>query len=635
VSFLDISTEPDTTLQPIAHHDYDNTILPDQANDTVNMNLPDHTNDTVNMNLPINSNSSDNSSLPDDFTNNNRPNNPVNSTMDQQIITPHERPRSLVERIQQEEEERTMRRVRRLERYEREHPPIEITPMDNVLDQLIAHVDLAIFDKPVPTMLNTPENSPNNRKKRLNEEPEVEIIQVIEADVELGKFEEMKGPPTPVQDEPMLVATEDTVKETVNLPYDEPADIDELLDGEIVSDPELNILEDDEDEEIDDELNHIQQDMTVRPPCWFTLPDVSTVAPTPHVALGSIYLPRDAIPTNPRHSQSEQLHRVATRRQEGERRQVKGTKIILAEHFRSKYEQNARYCRICSEVEHRDLHPMPTYHKHYSDLQSRLNVELNHNGEYHCGNCRQHRHNYRAGTRFPVLLTSSILAKWRDGKDANGEEYEGDRLHFDSISIPGARFEDLRRAIVAEYGLSEIPLDVLLVAGLNDVSSPATLQECILDLHLLREEVLRIPGSTFTAARLPYPPSLVAYERQRPGPYHINRLNKLSDLNGEIFKLNNLPHQHLPTQYAPNFTTWGSRTTRVDEEEPRQLRQGFVGHRRRAWREARPGDQLHLADHVRRRMGKAVNRFFMAIYGMLEDRGPRPDQARRRQLNVQ
>jgi hypothetical protein len=261
-------------------------------------------------------------------------------------------------------------------------------------------------------------------------------------------------------------------------------------------------------------------------------------------------------------------------------------------------------------------------------MRYRSTAIIDFNGDYNCENCAIGYHAVRWGVRYPLLCTSSILANWRRGIDVE-EEYEGDPLHLDSISIPGARIANLRRAFVAEYGRASQPVDLLLCAGLNDVSSGASIRSIARELELFRQVVQQIPGSTFAACRLPYPPSMARIGRERPGPYHINRLPTLSQVNDYIYEMNNRPDQSMATHLAPSFQTWGCRARRANPEQPRRIREGMVGHREHDWREQHPGDQLHLADSVRLRMGRSVIRYFQAIYGILPDRGPRPDQQRR------
>ena len=58
--------------------------------------------------------------------------------------------------------------------------------------------------------------------------------------------------------------------------------------------------------------------------------------------------------------------------------------------------------------------------------------------------------------------------------------------HRDYVTIPGAKIVHLHKAFMSEYGTVTIGMDIVLVAGLNDVARGHTrnyIMQCITDLR--------------------------------------------------------------------------------------------------------------------------------------------------------
>ena len=70
------------------------------------------------------------------------------------------------------------------------------------------------------------------------------------------------------------------------------------------------------------------------------------------------------------------------------------------------------------------------------------------------------------------------------------------------------------------------------------------------------------------------------------------------------------------TKCAPRFHTWGLRAPASIHGERHRSLGTLAQHRRSQWREPSSLDQVHLNNDVRLRMGKAVVRYFNAIYGL-------------------
>ena len=79
--------------------------------------------------------------------------------------------------------------------------------------------------------------------------------------------------------------------------------------------------------------------------------------------------------------------------------------------------------------------------------------------------------------------------------------------------------KDLHHAFLAKYGNVHGPIDVLLVAGLNDELKGATVQQIMQDIEDFKESVMSLcildeTWSSFAIATLPFPPKLVKFDAE-------------------------------------------------------------------------------------------------------------------------
>ena len=67
-------------------------------------------------------------------------------------------------------------------------------------------------------------------------------------------------------------------------------------------------------------------------------------------------------------------------------------------------------------------------------------------------------------------MSTSTLHMWFAPPGADGVLYKGDTAHRDYMTIPWAKIVHLHESFMAEYGTVTIGMDIVLVAGLNDVA---------------------------------------------------------------------------------------------------------------------------------------------------------------------
>lgn len=319
---------------------------------------------------------------------------------------------------------------------------------------------------------------------------------------------------------------------------------------------------------------------------------------------------------------NEQMKAISMRRKDTETKFLRAGKNDGYKSDRGRNYHLKRYCRICSEHSS-DIYKMkkPICHTHNSSLDYRINAPVDTNGNFHCITCKNTPHSHKSGRRYSVLVSSSTMDNWQGRRDLNN--YAGDDIHLDFITIPGGTIQILTHAFLAEYGKTHRPVDVLLVSGLNDVLRGRSVGQIMADISVFRTAVKSLPGylgsaSTFSVATPPFPPkftSLPGDSRQ----IQANKLDLMVDLTERI-KLTNRSANHpfLPTGIAPCFHTWGMRSGILSHtENPEFLLERMTGHRRGEWREPDPDDMLHLSDETRVRMGKAVLTYFKVLYGMM------------------
>ena len=295
--------------------------------------------------------------------------------------------------------------------------------------------------------------------------------------------------------------------------------------------------------------------------------------------------------------------------------------------IRSANENQTRYCNICSEfIMPGDYTSSIVHHTHNSSKAYRISSPADRWGNYPCITCKSTPHSHKIGVRYPVLVSSSILINWQGIRSMSG--YEGDEIHIDYQTIPGATVRELEHAFMAEYGNVHRAVDVLLVAGLNDILRGATDHEILEDIQHFRDSVKSISArsgelyqGSFAAATLPFPPKITVIKDAHRKIVN-DRKDLMISLTSMIREFNRSGNHYpvIPTRLAPCFHTWGIRTKKSSTSftGPRMLMEGWINHRLGSWRETKPKDMLHLDDSVRIRMGKTCLGYFKAIYRITE-----------------
>ena len=270
--------------------------------------------------------------------------------------------------------------------------------------------------------------------------------------------------------------------------------------------------------------------------------------------------------------------------------------------------------RICQKCSYKQLDPLDRIrvkHKHFSSKSVR---EFSGAASYFCPTCKA-MHTSEMPSRLKICVSSSTLHEFWAPRDEK-VVYEGDKVHVEYITIPGAQILDLLEAWKIDYWKEQRSMDVLIVAGLNNITHGQAPDSIMRDFdHFVRtvqyQAALYHPETPNMCAigTMFYPPQLCWFPDSGPcpGDFH-DHMEDMRWLNYQIERLNDETGIKVP-----NFTTLG---LRVNNKATKNV-YGYVSvrhsttHRLEHWREKEPRDMLHLNDRVRIKMGRWVGKWFL------------------------
>ena len=280
-----------------------------------------------------------------------------------------------------------------------------------------------------------------------------------------------------------------------------------------------------------------------------------------------------------------------------------------------KYFRGKPRCSICSYNQLKEEDKQVVYHKHFSSMFLRDCMGLTKSpGDYACPSCKAD-HPSVQNTRRKVCLSDSMLHEFWAPKYTTNIIYKGDKSHIDYITIPGGTVSDLNNAWKIEMFQETGPMDVLMLAGLNNLvrgHSPESIlrqydhlvQYVMYQAHKFHPEL----HNTCTIGTLYYPPQLCWLPTEgKPPTGFRNTLSDMQYLNYEIERLNQESRLK-----SPNFTVFGLRggVKYVMDKHGSWSWRDQTHYRFGDWREQERCNMLHLKDSMRMKMGRWVEKFF-------------------------
>ena len=236
------------------------------------------------------------------------------------------------------------------------------------------------------------------------------------------------------------------------------------------------------------------------------------------------------------------------------------------------------------------------------------------NAPFFCPSCKSSHLPYPK-ERTKIVISDSTLHNFFAPPTPTTRDYEGDTLHTDYVTIPGAQLETLFHAFKLEYASHPRPMDIFIVGGYNDLVRKNSREYIMWHIKEFVRYVLELqncPGSrnTIAVGTFMYPPQLAWFEDNGPEPdNYTNQKGKLNWLNRAIEDLNlenGAPDYVGIHKYGLRVVT-RRRKDRYGQEHQRHIKK----HRWEHWREKEKQNMLHLTNERRFKLGKAVNDFFI------------------------
>ena len=283
-------------------------------------------------------------------------------------------------------------------------------------------------------------------------------------------------------------------------------------------------------------------------------------------------------------------------------------------------------CGICSFRQDSNQRKMPVYHRHHSSKEVRRIAGCKDEADgFFCPTCRfctgqcftpGKFHDMSEEKRLRIVLSSSTLHDfWIEG-------YEGDLVHVDWSTSPGATIQDLLLMWRADYWGETKPMDVLVIGGLNNLLRGENEDRFISRLDDFYNAVVaqgekrgHRNKNTFAVATLFYPPILCWFEKNGRIPHkeYTNNIEMMTRLNDRIMRMNQRIFTEQKAIYveendgmtagdfsrAPKFHTFGVRNRK---------------HRMEWYRERNPSKKLHLTDRHRSTLGRAAGTYFQKMF---------------------
>ena len=282
---------------------------------------------------------------------------------------------------------------------------------------------------------------------------------------------------------------------------------------------------------------------------------------------------------------------------------------LAGNNMEQRQEFRVRRCVICSTGRHQVIH------RHFSSLWLRQLTGVEAAGSRHiCASCKSHHLPYPY-SRVKIVVSDSTLHSFFAPPGHTGTQYAGDLMHTDYITIPGADIDTLSNAFRLEYGQNvSRPLDVVLVAGYNDLALERSSREIMRSFQNFADIVLNCGSGTDTntvaICNMMYPPQIAWFPDDGPLPVNHggNNLFRIEWINECILALN---LDNGITEF-PRLHKFGVRnfTRRYTDMYGQEHHRRIKAHRFEHWVEPDPAKKMHLVNEQRFKIGAAVNKYF-------------------------
>ena len=261
-----------------------------------------------------------------------------------------------------------------------------------------------------------------------------------------------------------------------------------------------------------------------------------------------------------------------------------------------------RLCKLCSDPDHK------VYHHHISSQAIRdFAMEYQRGYVFRCIMCKQLESVVRPATRKIILTSSTLYNVW---------SYEGLKLpiHMEIESIVGGRIRDMTRALIKLYLRYPERLEIVLIAGLNNIGESQSAGEIIEELKELKETVeahSEVNGhsqpSLLTISTLMYAPKFCSLDVPdsvtdwKPPPNFDNKREVVESTNKAIAAMNK--------ESKVNYLNLHYEGIRKDSKSGKTLHRHHTT--RAIWRETEVRRMLHLTPEFKVKIAKRAGKILM------------------------
>ena len=269
-------------------------------------------------------------------------------------------------------------------------------------------------------------------------------------------------------------------------------------------------------------------------------------------------------------------------------------------------------CELCSDNE------FDIKHTHMSSEGVRR-FALNRKKQMHmfqCIMCKQQESTVRPSTRKIILTDSSLYNVWSDSS-LNTSDH-----HMEIEAVVGGRIRNLTRAIITMYLKNAERLEIILIAGINNIGEGQTVPEILEEISELKELLSahsvvhsHDPPSMVSVSTLLYAPrfcSLDVPDSQqawKPPRGFVNKRREIECLNVAIAAVNR--------GWGVNYLKLHLEGIRIDKKAKRVMHKHNP--ERPIWRETDIFRRLHMSPAYKVRIVNLAKKIFSGGMSKLGD----------------
>ena len=258
-------------------------------------------------------------------------------------------------------------------------------------------------------------------------------------------------------------------------------------------------------------------------------------------------------------------------------------------------------CKLCSEENH-DIH-----HHHFGTEAVRDLARAHQGGyKYHCVMCKGDESVIHPSTRKLILTDSSLYNVWTDGSLMM-------EVHVDMESIVGGRVRDMTRALIMQYLNHPERLEIIVLAGINNIGAGQPVAEILEEFNELREVVKahstmsgHSEPSVVSICTVLYAPKFCSLDVPRnfpnwvPPKGFLNRRHDIECLNAGIAAINKAEQVNYLNLHYEGIKINKSDHTKMHKHNPAEP----------VWRETEVRKKLHLTAKNKTKVVRKLDRIF-------------------------